>query len=168
MLPVVTKIISVAGMNLVGIIISKRITKSQIKLVTSKNFGWFLFSLIPILIFQNVGYNFTTFLTFLFLILSTKKILNIDIIISTILVLFVMILSTIPDLLGSAIIMNFISFTEIHDSFLILCLTTIFVSIVTYYIFMIPFVKKFYIVFKSCNFVFHNLSFPHFITIKRK
>lgn len=142
MSPVITKIISVAGMNLIAIIISKRITKSQIKLFTLKNLGWFLFSLIPILIFQSVGYNFTTFLTFFFLILSIKKILEIDIIISTILVLFIMILSTIPDLLGSAIIMNFISFTEIHDNFLILCLTSIFVSIITYYIFMTPFVKK--------------------------
>lgn len=142
MLPIINKIISVAVMNLIAIIISKGITKSQIKLFTVKNLGWFLFSLMPILIFQSVGYNFTTFLTFFFLILSIKKILDIDIIISTILVLFVMILSTIPDLIVSAAVMNFISFKEIHNNFLALFTTNTIVSILTYFIFKIPIINK--------------------------
>ena len=138
----IVEIINIFVMNIIAIIITKRITNSQIKLFTLKNFIWLILSILPTIVFYTAGYNFSTFLTFLILILSTKKILDIDIIVSAILILYIMILSTIPDLIGSAIIMNFISFKEIHNNCLILFITNTIVSFLTFFIFKISFIQK--------------------------
>ncbi len=138
----IVEIVNIFVMNIIAIFITKKITKSQIRLFTVKNFLWLILSILPTIVFYTAGYNFSTFLTFLILILSTKKILDIDILVSAILILYIMILSTIPDLIGSAIIMNFISFKEIHNNFLVLFITNTLVSILTYFIFKISFINK--------------------------
>ena len=138
----IVEIVNIFVMNIIAIFITKKITKSQIRLFTVKNFLWLILSILPTIVFYTAGYNFSTFLTFLILILSTKKILDIDILVSAILILYIMILSTIPDLIGSAIIMNFISFKEIHNNCLVLFITNTLVSILTYFIFKISFINK--------------------------
>lgn len=138
----IVEIVNIFVMNIIAIFITKKITKSQIRLFTVKKFLWLILSILPTIVFYTAGYNFSTFLTFLILILSTKKILDIDILVSAILILYIMILSTIPDLIGSAIIMNFISFKEIHNNCLVLFITNTLVSILTYFIFKISFINK--------------------------
>ena len=134
MSPIIIKIMSVAGMNLAAIIITKKILQMPTKLLTLRNILWFLVSLLPSFLFYSSTYDFTTFLTFFFLILALKKIFDIDISISTILSLEIMIISTVPDLICSAVMINFVSFEEMRNSFTIMFFTTTFISITTYYL----------------------------------
>lgn len=142
MSPIIIKIMSVAGMNLAAIIITKKILQMPTKLLTLRNILWFLVSLLPSFLFYSSTYDFTTFLTFFFLILALKKIFDIDISISTILSLEIMIISTVPDLICSAVMINFVSFEEMRNSFTIMFFTTTFISITTYYLFKIPIIKN--------------------------
>ena len=139
---VIVKLINISLMNLIAILIIKRITKSHIKLLTLKNVAWFFLSILPTIVFYTTEYDFTTFLTFLLLSLAVKKIFEIDIIASLIYVLFIMIISTIPDLICSAIMINFIEFTAMRNNYLIMFLTNTVISLATYFIFRIPPVIK--------------------------
>ncbi len=140
---VIVKLINITLMNLIAILIIKKITKSQIKLLTIKNLEWILLSILPTIVFFTTEYDFTTFLTFLFLSLSVKKIFEIDIIVSLIYVLFIMIVSTIPDLICSAIMINFMEFDAMRNNYLIMFLTNTCISLVTYFIFNLKPINKF-------------------------
>ena len=142
MSPMLIKFISVAIMNIVAIIIIKKITKYKNKLLSLKTLFWFAISMLPTAIFYTSEYDFTTFLTFLILILSLKNIFDIDILTSCILTLYVMAFSAISDLIVSTVIVNFMSLPEIRETFYIMFISNAIVSLLTYIAFCIPAVQR--------------------------
>ena len=143
MSPMLIKTISTGIMNLMTIFVTKKITESNIKLCTFRNFFWYFLGLLPCFILYTSGYDVTTFLTFFFLVISIKEIFNLDITISTILVLFIMIIAVLPDLLGSIIVINFIEFEKVRSNFIFMLITSLIIATTTYLIISIPFIKSF-------------------------
>ena len=62
---IIVKLINITIMNLIAILITKKLTKSKVKLLTLKNLFWFVLSLLPTVIFYTNEYDFTTFITYL-------------------------------------------------------------------------------------------------------
>ena len=141
MSPMLSKLINVMVINFASILITRKVTNISIKLFTLRNIMWFLISLLPVVMFYSENYNFTTVLAFLFLILALKKIFDVDISISAILSLEIMIISIIPDLLCSAIMINFMSFEEMRNDFIVMFLNNTIISLSTYLIFNIKFIN---------------------------
>ncbi len=143
MSPILVKLSSAVIMHSSAIIITKKITNSKVKLLTLKNFLWLLFSLVPGVLFYVSEYDFTTLLTFFFLIISAKKIFGFDIMVATIAILFVMIVSIFPDSILSSIAIHYIGFKEVRRNLPIMLTTSLLISSATYILFCFPFLKKF-------------------------
>ena len=139
---IIVKLINITIMNLIAILITKKLTKSKVKLLTLKNLFWFVLSLLPTVIFYTNEYDFTTFITYLLLILSAKNIFQIDILTSFIINLYVMVFAAIFDLAGSTIIVNFMSLEKIRTSYPVIFATNLFVSLCTISCFYIPPINK--------------------------
>lgn len=141
MSPMLIKFISVAVMNFTAILITKKLMKSRNKILSLRTIIWFITSMLPTAIFYSSDYDFTTFLTFLILIYCLKNIFDMDILASSILTLYIMVVSAFFDLAGSTIIVNFLSLNEIRSNFIIMFICNSFVSICTYLVFCIPIIK---------------------------
>ena len=139
---IIVKFINMALMNFVAILITKNITKSQVKLFTFKNFLLFLLSLLPTALFYTTEYDFTTFITYLLLILCTKNIFHIDILTSFIINLYVMVVAAVFDLIVAGLIVNFFSLNQIRTNCLIIFITNLIVSSCTLICFFVPIVRK--------------------------
>ncbi len=139
---IIVKFINMTLMNFVAILITKNITKSQVKLFTFKNFLLFLLSLLPTALFYTTEYDFTTFITYLFLILCTKNIFHIDILTSFIINLYIMTVAAFFDLFSGMIAVNFLSLEKIRTNFKIIFITNLIITSLTYFCFCIPIVKK--------------------------
>ena len=142
MSPMLIKFISVAVMNLTAILITKKLMKSRKKILSLRTIIWFIISMLPTAIFYSSDYDFTTFLTFLILIYCLKNIFDMDILASSILTLYIMVVSAFFDLAGSTIIVHFLSLNEIRSNFIIMFICNSFVSICTYLVFCISIIKS--------------------------
>lgn len=142
MSPMLIKFISVAVMNFTAILITKKLIKSKNKILSLRTIIWFIVSMIPTAVFYTADYDITTFLTFLILTFCLKNIFDTDILVSSILTLYIMVVSAFFDLAGSTVIVNFLSLNEIRSNFSIMFICNSLVSICTYLIFCISIVKN--------------------------
>ncbi len=139
---IIVKFINMALMNFAALLITKNITNSQVKLFTLKNFLWFLLSLLPTALFYTPEYDFTTFITYLLLILCSKNIFHIDILTSFIINLYIMIVAAFFDLIPGMITVNFSSLEQMRTNSKIMFMTNLIITTLTYFCFCIPIVRK--------------------------
>lgn len=143
MLLIMTNLINTLVMNTIVIIIVNKINKTKIKFFTKKNILWLLFSVLPVFLCSTYNYNLvSTCVLPLFLILSLSKIFNFDIITSLIIELYILLLSVIPDLLGSFLLIHYVTLSEIRETFYFMILTNTFVALSLYFLFDISIVEK--------------------------
>ena len=144
---ILIKFINIIIINIFSVLIVKQVMKLKLKIVTKKNIFWLVFSALPCIIFYESKYDLiNTFFLFFFLAWSLKKIFDFDITIGITFTLFIMVLSVIPDLIGSAILINFVSFKTIQNNAITMFIANTYISISTYCIFKIPFI----IITSSC------------------
>ncbi|HIS38406.1 MAG TPA: GHKL domain-containing protein [Candidatus Onthousia faecavium] len=136
------KFISVAIMNFTATLITKRVLNYKNKILSLKTLLWYIISMIPTAIFYTSDYDFTTFLTFLTLILCLKNIFDMNILVSSVITLYIMVISAFFDLLSGMIAVNFLSLKQIRTNFEIIFITNLIITALTYFCFYIPIVKK--------------------------
>lgn len=140
---ILTNLINTLVMNIIVIVIVNKINKIKIKLFTKRNILWILFSILPVFLCTTNEYNLvSTCVLPLFLVLSLSKIFNIDIITSLIIELYILLLSVIPDLLGSFLLMHYVTLSEIRSTFYFMILTNTFVALSLYFLLDIPIIEK--------------------------
>ena len=143
MLLIMTNLINTLVMNTIVIIIVNKINKTKIKLFTKRNILWLLFSVLPVFLCTTHDYNLvSTCVLPLFLVLSLSKIFNFDIITSLIIELYIILLSALPDIFGSFLLVSFVTLEEIRNTFYLMILTNTFVALSLYFLFDIPIVKR--------------------------
>lgn len=140
---VIVKCINNLIMSLAIIFTTMYLTDEKIKFLSINTVFWIFISISPCFVFYDPGYNmiFTIF-SFLCLVLLVNNLFNINVMSSSTIVIYFIILSIIPDLVASSIIINYLNYNQLCNSFLILFISNFFVSIATYCLFKIPFIKR--------------------------
>ncbi len=117
--------------------------KSDFKFFSSRTLIWLLISIVPCLFVYTVGYNFLfTVLSFAFLTISLHNLFNVSFGECMMFTLYFMLMSIIPDLIASSIIINYLNYKQLCNNLIVLFISNLFVSISTYYLFKVPFIKK--------------------------
>ena len=142
MSPMLIKFISVAIMNFTAILITKKVLNYKNKILSLKTLIWYIISMIPTAIFYTADYDFTTFLTFLTLILCLKNIFDMNILVSFIITLYAMVISAFFDLIPGVITVNFSSLEQMRTNPKIMFMTNLIIATLTYFCFCIPIVRK--------------------------
>lgn len=140
---VIVKCINNLIMSLAIIFTTMYLTDEKIKLLSINTVFWVLISISPCFVFYAPGYNmiFTIF-SFLCLVLLVNNLFNINIMSSSTIVIYFIILSIIPDLVASSIIINYLNYNQLCNSFFVLFISNFFVSITTYCLFKFPFIRR--------------------------
>lgn len=140
---VIVKCVNNLLMNLAVIFTTIYLTGEKIKLISINTIFWILISIAPCFAFYAPGYNmlFTVF-SFLCLVLLINHLFNINVMSSSVIVMYFIILSIIPDLVVSSIVINFLNYNQLINNLLVFFVTNFSVSILTYFLFKIPFITK--------------------------
>lgn len=139
----VVKCINNLVMSLAIIFTVMYLNNEKIKLLSGKTIFWIFVSLLPCFVFNDPGYNiiFTVF-SFLCMILLVNNLFNITVMSSFVIVIYFIIFSSIPDLIASSIVIHFLNYSQLLDNLLLVSVINLLISISTYCLFRIPFIKK--------------------------
>ncbi len=143
MLSVTIKSLNNLIMNFFLTLAIRNATESNVKIFSKYTIFWLLVSILPCIIFYKIGYNLAfTLLSLIFLTISLNKIFNYEISEGIILSFTFMVLSIIPDLIISSILISFFNYNELKSNFLLMMITNFLVSVLTYILFNISFIKN--------------------------
>lgn len=140
---VIVKCVNNLVMSLAIIFTTMYLTDEKIKLISINTIFWILISIAPCFVFYAPGYNmlFTIF-SFLCLVLLINHLFSINVMSSSVIVMYFIILSIIPDLVSSSIVVNFVNYDQLLGNPLIILIVNLLISIITYYSFRIPFIAR--------------------------
>ena len=140
---VIVKCINNLIMSLAIIFTTMYLTDERIKLISINTIFWIFISVVPSLIFYVPRYNiiFNVF-SFFCLVLLVNNLFSINLMSSSVIVMYFIILSIIPDLVVSSIVINFLNYNQLINNFLVLLITNLFVSIIAYLLFKIPLITR--------------------------
>lgn len=140
---VIVKCINSLIMSLAIIFTTMYLTDEKIKLLSINTVFWIFISISPCFVFYDPGYNmiFTIF-SFLCLVLLVNNLFNINVMSSSIIVMYFIILSILPDLVVSSIVINFLDYNQLINNLFVFFITNFSVSIITCFLFRIPFITK--------------------------
>ena len=128
--------------NIFLVLFVNDVVKSNFKFFSLHTLLWLLVSISPCLFVYTIGYNFLfTVLSFVFLTISLHRLFDISFTEGMMFTLYFMLMSIIPDLISSAVAINFFKYELINPLFTIF--TNFFISVSTYYLFKIGYIKKF-------------------------
>lgn len=128
--------------NIFLVLFVNDVVKSNFKFFSLHTLLWLLVSISPCLFVYTIGYNFLfTVLSFVFLTISLHRLFDISFTEGMMFTLYFMLMSIIPDLISSAVTINFFKYELINPLFTIF--TNFFISVSTYYLFKIGYIKKF-------------------------
>ena len=128
--------------NIFLVLFVNDVVKSNFKFFSLHTLLWLLVSISPCLFVYTIGYNFLfTVLSFVFLTISLHRLFDISFTEGMMFTLYFMLMSIIPDLISSAVAINFFKYELINPLFTIF--TNFFISVSTYYLFKIEYIKKF-------------------------
>lgn len=128
--------------NIFLVLFVNDVVKSNFKFFSLHTLLWLLVSISPCLFVYTIGYNFLfTVLSFVSLTISLHRLFNISLTEGMMFTLYFMLMSIIPDLISSAVAINFFKYELINPLFTIF--TNFFISVSTYYLFKIEYIKKF-------------------------
>lgn len=128
--------------NIFLVLFVNDVVKSNFKFFSLHTLLWLLVSISPCLFVYTIGYNFLfTVLSFVFLNISLHRLFDISFTEGMMFTLYFMLMSIIPDLISSAVAINFFKYELINPLFTIF--TNFFISVSTYYLFKIGYIKKF-------------------------
>lgn len=140
---VIVKCINNLVMSLAIIFTAMYLTEERVKLVSLNTIFWLIISIAPSFIFSAPGYNMIfTFFSFLCLALLINHLFSINVMSSSIIVLFFIMISIVPDLIASSIVVNFVNYNQLLDNLLVIFVVNLLKSIITYYSFRISFITK--------------------------
>ncbi len=140
---VMVKCVNNLVMSLAIIFTTMYLTDEKIKLISINTIFWIFISVVPSLIFYVPSYNiiFNIF-SFFCLVLLVNNLFSINLMSSSVIVMYFIILSIIPDLVVSSIVINFLNYNQLINNLLVLLITNFSVSIITYFLFKIPLITK--------------------------
>ncbi len=140
---IIVKCVNSLVMSLAIIFTAMYLTDERIKLISINTIFWILISIAPCFVFYAPGYNmlFTIF-SFLCLVLLINHLFSINVMSSSVIVMYFIILSIIPDLVVSSIVINFLNYNQLINNLLVFFITNFSVSIITYFLFKIPLITK--------------------------
>ncbi len=119
------------------------VVKSNFRFFSLHTLLWLLVSISPCLFVYTIGYNFLfTVLSFVSLTISLHRLFNISLTEGMMFTLYFMLMSIIPDLIASSIIINYLNYKQLCNNLIVLFISNLFVSVSTYYLFKVPFIKK--------------------------
>lgn len=128
--------------NIFLVLFVNDVVKSNFKFFSLHTLLWLLVSISPCLFVYTIVYNFLfTVLSFVFLTISLHRLFDISFTEGMMFTLYFMLMSIIPDLISSAVAINFFKYELINPLFTIF--TNFFISVSTYYLFKIGYIKKF-------------------------
>lgn len=128
--------------NIFLVLFVNDVVKSNFKFFSLHTLLWLLVSISPCLFVYTISYNFLfTVLSFVFLTISLHRLFDISFTEGMMFTLYFMLMSIIPDLISSAVAINFFKYELINPLFTIF--TNFFISVSTYYLFKIGYIKKF-------------------------
>lgn len=128
--------------NIFLVLFVNDVVKSNFKFFSLHTLLWLLVSISPCLFVYTIGYNFLfTVLSFVFLTISLHRLFDISFTEGMMFTLYFMLMSIIPDFISSAVAINFFKYELINPLFTIF--TNFFISVSTYYLFKIGYIKKF-------------------------
>ncbi len=117
-------------------------TNSKIKLNSFHTLIWLFFSIIPCLFLYKIGYNFIfNILSFIVTTIFLEKVFKFSFSVGMVFTLYFMLISILPDLISSAIAVNFFKYKLINPLFTIF--TNLVISILTYYLSKIKLISEF-------------------------
>ena len=118
------------------------VVKSNFRFFSLHTLLWLLVSISPCLFVYTIGYNFLfTVLSFVSLTISLHRLFNISLTEGMMFTLYFMLMSIIPDLIASSIIINYLNYKQLCNNLIVLFISNLFVSVSTYYLFKVPFIK---------------------------
>ena len=139
---VIVKCINNLIMNIFLILNIKSIINSKVKFYSFYTLFWLFISISPCLFLYKVGYSFFfNVLSFIATAISLKKIFSFSVAEGMVFTLYFMLISIIPDLVTCLVAINYARYSAINPFYTIF--TNLFISISTYFLFKIKYIKKF-------------------------
>ena len=139
---VIVKCINNLIMNIFLILNIKSIINSKVKFYSFYSLFWLFISISPCLFLYKVGYSFFfNVLSFIATAISLKKIFSFSVAEGMVFTLYFMLISIIPDLVTCLVAINYARYSAINPFYTIF--TNLFISISTYFLFKIKYIKKF-------------------------